>query len=111
MGNSRIPKKVILYHPFGIGIGTNIVFGISVPKSIADSTEIPKYRISFGTPSSVNLWLYGKRLIQKEEAVTHLCNLHSLLVTLCSNKPLRKIRMLYFRLLQMTDIYPSMTLK
>ena len=36
----------------GIGIGTDIVFGISVPESTAGSTEIPTYRISFGIPSS-----------------------------------------------------------
>ena len=29
-GNSKIPKKVIRYHSFGIGIGADIVFGISV---------------------------------------------------------------------------------
>ena len=45
-------EKVIRYHPFGIGIGTDVVFGISVPESTADSTEIPKYRISFDIPSS-----------------------------------------------------------
>ena len=45
-------EKVIRYHPFGIGIGTDIVFGISVPESTAGSTEIPTYRISFGIPSS-----------------------------------------------------------
>ena len=45
-------KKVIRYHPFGIGIGTGIVFGVSVPQSAAGSTEIPKYRISFSISSS-----------------------------------------------------------
>ena len=34
-------EKVIRYRPFGIGIGTDIVFGISVPESTAGSTEIP----------------------------------------------------------------------
>ena len=50
--NSKIPIPKIRYHPFGIGIGTDIAFGISVPESTAGSTEIPKYRISFGIPSS-----------------------------------------------------------
>ena len=49
-GNSEITKKVIRYHPFGIGI--DIVFGILVPESISGSTEMPKYRISFGIPRS-----------------------------------------------------------
>ena len=44
-------KKVIRYHPFGIGIGTGIVFGVSV-QSADGSTEIPKYRISFSISSS-----------------------------------------------------------
>ena len=51
----RYRKKVIQYHPFGIGIGTEIVFGISVPESTAGITEIPKYRISSGIPSSASL--------------------------------------------------------
>ena len=55
--NSKIPIPKIRYHPFGIGIGTDIAFGISVPESTAGSTEIPKYRISFGIPSSaVTAW-------------------------------------------------------
>ena len=45
-------KKVSRYPPFGIGIGTDIVFGISVPESTTVSTEIPEYRISFGIHSS-----------------------------------------------------------
>ena len=53
-GKFKDTEKVIWYHPFGIGIGTHIVFGISVPKSTAGSTKIPKYRILFGIPSSVN---------------------------------------------------------
>ena len=48
-------EKVIRYYRFGIGIGTNIALGISVPESTAGSTEIPKYRISFGSPRSVML--------------------------------------------------------
>ena len=58
--NSKIPIPKIRYHPFGIGIGTDIAFGISVPESTAGSTEIPKYRISFGIPSSGNechIWI------------------------------------------------------
>ena len=51
-GKFKDTEKVIRYHPFGIGIGTDIVFGISVPESTAGSTEIPTYRISFGIPSS-----------------------------------------------------------
>ena len=51
-GNSKIPIPKIRYRPFGIGIGTDIAFGVSVPESTAGSTEIPKYRISFGIPSS-----------------------------------------------------------
>ena len=51
-GNSKILKKVIRYHPFGIGIGTDIVFDISLPESTTGGTEIPKYQISFGIPSS-----------------------------------------------------------
>ena len=43
------------YHPFGIGIGTNVVFCISVPDSTAGSTEIPNCRISFDIPSSAIL--------------------------------------------------------
>ena len=31
------------YHPFAIGIGTDIVFGVSVPESPAGSTEIPNF--------------------------------------------------------------------
>ena len=54
--NSKIPIPKIRYHPFGIGIGTDIAFGISVPESTAGSTEIPKYRISFGIPSSAKYW-------------------------------------------------------
>ena len=50
----RYRKNVIRYHPFGIGIGTLIVFGISVPESTTGSTEIPKCRISFDTYSQ--LW-------------------------------------------------------
>ena len=49
-------EKVIFYHPFGIGIDTDIVFGNLVPESIAGSTEIPKYRISFGIPSPASSW-------------------------------------------------------
>ena len=51
-GKFKDTEKVIRYHPFGIGIRTDIVFGISVPESAAGSTEIPKYLISFGIPSS-----------------------------------------------------------
>ena len=50
-GKLKDTEKFIRYHPFGIGIGTDIVFGILVPESTAGSTEIPKYRISFGIPS------------------------------------------------------------
>ena len=46
-------EKIIRYHLFGIGIGTDIVFGISVPEGTAGSTEIPKYRIHL-VPSSAN---------------------------------------------------------
>ena len=46
-------EKVIRYHLFGIGIGTDIVFGISIPERTAGRTETPKYRIPFGIPSSV----------------------------------------------------------
>ena len=42
-GNSKIPKEVIQYHPFGIGIGTDGIFGISVPESTVSSTEIPNF--------------------------------------------------------------------
>ena len=48
-------EKVIRHHPFGNGIGTDIVFDISVHESTAGSIEIPKYRISFGIPSSAIL--------------------------------------------------------
>ena len=51
-GKFKDTEKVIRYHPFGIGIGIDFVFGISVPESTADSTKIPKYRIPFGIPSS-----------------------------------------------------------
>ena len=51
-GKFKGTEKVIRYHPFGIGIGTDIVFGISVPESTSGSTEIPTYRISFVIPSS-----------------------------------------------------------
>ena len=46
-GKFKDTEKVIRYHPFDIGIGTDIVFDISVPESTAGSTDIPKYRISF----------------------------------------------------------------
>ena len=49
-GKFKDTEKVIRYHPFGIG--TDIVFGISVPESTAGSTEIPEYRISVIFPSS-----------------------------------------------------------
>ena len=49
-------EKVIRYHLFGIGIGTDIVFGILAPENTANSTEIPKYRISFGIPSYAKLY-------------------------------------------------------
>ena len=41
--NSKIPKKVIQHHPFGIG--TDIVLGISVPEGTAGTTdtEIPNF--------------------------------------------------------------------
>ena len=39
-GKFKYTEKVIRCHPFGIGIGTT------------GSTEVPKYRISFGVPSS-----------------------------------------------------------
>ena len=51
-GEFKSTEKVIRYHPFGIGIRTDIVVGISVPEITAVSTEIPKYRVSFGIPSS-----------------------------------------------------------
>ena len=51
-GKFKDTEKIIRYHPFDIDIGTDIVFGILVPESTAGSTEIPKYRISFGIPSS-----------------------------------------------------------
>ena len=51
-GKFNDTEKVIRPHPLGIGIGTDLVFGISVPESNAGSTKIPKYRISFGIPSS-----------------------------------------------------------
>ena len=35
------------YHPFCIGIGTDVVFRIPVPDSTAGSTEIPKYQKYF----------------------------------------------------------------
>ena len=48
-GTKKVPNS-----SSGIGIGTDVVFGISVPHSMAGSTEIPKYRISFGITSSAN---------------------------------------------------------
>ena len=47
-------RKIIRYHSIGIGIGivTDIVFGISVPEVTTGSAEMSKYRISFGIPSS-----------------------------------------------------------
>ena len=53
-GKFKETEKVVRYHPFGIGIGTDIVFGISVLESTAGSTEIPKYTISFCIPSSAH---------------------------------------------------------
>ena len=41
-GKLKDTQKVIRYQPFGIGIDTDIAFGISVPESIAGGTEIPK---------------------------------------------------------------------
>ena len=52
-GKFRDTEKAIRYPPFGIGIGADIVFGISVPESTAGITEIPEYRISFNITSSV----------------------------------------------------------
>ena len=46
-------EKVIRYHPFGISIGTDIAFGISVPESTVGSTEIPNF-IRY-----CQLWLTG----------------------------------------------------
>ena len=54
-GKFKDTEKLIRYHPIGIGIGTDIVFGISVPENTAGSIEIPKYRISFGILSSAIL--------------------------------------------------------
>ena len=48
-GKFKDTEKIIRHHPFGISIGTDIVFGMSVPESTADSWE---YRISFGIPGS-----------------------------------------------------------
>ena len=42
-GKFKDTEKSHSYHPFGIGIGTDIVFGISVPDSTAGSTEIPNF--------------------------------------------------------------------
>ena len=54
-GKLKDTEEVIRYPPFGIGLGTDdIIFGISVPENTISSTEIPKYRISFGIPSSVS---------------------------------------------------------
>ena len=53
--------KSIRYHPFGIG--TDIVFGMSVPESIADTV---KYRILFGIPTSAHYILEYQRLILTE---------------------------------------------
>ena len=46
-------KSFGIIHPVSVSVGTDIVFRISVPESTAISTQIPKYRISFGIPSSV----------------------------------------------------------
>ena len=42
-GKFKDTEKVIRYHPFDIGIGTDVVFGILVPESTAGSTEIPNF--------------------------------------------------------------------
>ena len=42
-GKFKDTEKVIRYRPFGIGIGTDIVFGISVSESTAGGTEIPNF--------------------------------------------------------------------
>ena len=42
------PRKIERYRKKSFDIGIDIESGISVP----ESTEIPKYRISFGIPSS-----------------------------------------------------------
>ena len=48
-GKFKDTEKVIRYHPFGIGIGIDFVFGMSV---LAGSTKISKYQISFSISSS-----------------------------------------------------------
>ena len=57
-GKFKDTEKVVRCHLFGMGIGTDIEFGISIPESTSGSTGIPKCPISLGIPSSGGkVWL------------------------------------------------------
>ena len=54
-----------------IGIGTDIVIGMSVPESTAASTKIPKYRISFGIPSCASYQSHHPSYLEMSKTSTN----------------------------------------